>query len=314
MWGLDQIGETNDTIFTIKAPCGSTVKFDSGKIQEIDTNQNRTLTYKYNASIATEVDVDGKPFVQLAIGSTGAVEGFIIGGEKIDVSQARRPNILRKLEQNLIVGFDQSLSKLQWQNGNIESFKFGTDKTLDPNLTITHPGQTKCEFTWDAEARTIKGDGDWSYVIAPEPDGKAIKLLRTNNQGNRQSWLNNLSIGLETTENDGVTRSISRFTSGTLSGLVRKVIERENGVQRVVYSEAYNEDGYPTRITDLNGTRKFVYDKAKHTISCYKDSQLLMTTTLDDQNRIVSVLTGSGITLAARATSFAEPAPGLSTN
>jgi hypothetical protein len=105
------VGETNNTLFTITAPCGGKIKFDGGKIQEIDTNKNRTLAYKYNGPVATEVDIDGKPFVQVeSNATTEASEDLLIGGQKLEISESQRPQVLTKLNQNFIVGFDQSLN------------------------------------------------------------------------------------------------------------------------------------------------------------------------------------------------------------
>ena len=194
-WGGNAgwVGETNNTVFTITAPCGWRIKFDGGKIQEIDSNKNRTLSYKYNGTVATEVDIDGKAFVQVESDSkTGVAQDLLIGGQKIDISQAQRPRIMTKLTQNLVTGFDQSLSSLQWPDGRKESFAFGTDKTLNPTLAITHADQTQRTFTWDPTTRQIKTDGEWTYKLTP---GDNVALDRANAKGQTESSFQDPSTG-----------------------------------------------------------------------------------------------------------------------
>jgi hypothetical protein len=180
-------GETRNTLFTITAPCGSKIKFEGGKIREIDIPKNRTLTYKYNGPVATEIDIDNKPFLVIDCNtSTGVAEDIVIGDQKIAISLAQRPRIQTVSGQNLVTGFDQSLSEFDWPDGKKETFTFGTaDKTLDPNLAVIHPDQTWRYFTWDSATRQIKTDGEWTYKLMP---GDNIALNRINPKGQIESF------------------------------------------------------------------------------------------------------------------------------
>jgi YD repeat-containing protein len=260
------VGETNNTVFTITAPCGWRVKFDEGKIQEIESDKNRTLSYRYNGGIVTEVDVDGKPFIQVESNtSTGVPTNFLIGGKKINISLAQRPRIQALLKQNLLTGFDQSLSSLLGPDGRKEAFAFGTtDKTLDPALTITHADQSKRYFTWDATTRQIKIDGEWSYDIAP---GDNIALKRTNSKGQAEFF--DQENGTTTIQDiDGVKLITSRFVNaGNLSGKIRLITRESHNVSSIVSRYDYNENGKLLRETNEEGlVTKYTYDKSQRCV------------------------------------------------
>jgi hypothetical protein len=258
------VGETNNTLFTITAPCGGKIKFDGGKIQEIDTNKNRTLAYKYNGPVATEVDIDGKPFVQVeSNATTEASEDLLIGGQKLEISESQRPQVLTKLNQNFIVGFDQSLSQLQWQDGRRESFAFSTDKSLNPTLTVTPSNREPRNFTWDTASQQIKTDGTWSYSITPWNATQALLIKRSRQADKFESFVNDDEQGntIETFE-DGRVLTTYRFTSGLLYGRTRKIVETRDSKLTRSIAFTYNESGNLIRKLDsLNGKYDYVYDK-----------------------------------------------------
>ena len=247
------VGETNNTVFTITARCGWRIKFDGGKIQEIDSSNNRTLSFRYNGGIATEVEERGKAFVQVKSnpGAAGQIE-LLINGEPVDISLAQRPQVMTKLNQNLITGFDQSLSQLQWPDGKKESFEFGTDKKLNPTLVITFGDQTQRNFTWDANTRQIKIDGDWIYKLIP---GENIALNRINSKGQTESYFNDPGNGTTTSVGiDGVTRITTRFVNaGVLSGKMRNITQIVNGVSTTLNQYSYDEKGKLIRNIDSSG-------------------------------------------------------------
>jgi len=244
------VGETNNTVFTITAPCGWRIKFDGGKIQEIDTPKNRSLSYKYNGPAATEVDIDNRPFVQVeSDNKTGVAEDLLIGGQKIDIAFAQRPRVQTMLKQNLVTSFDPSLNQLKWPDGKMESFAFGTaDKTLDPTLAITHSGQTERNFSWDATTRQIKIDGVWTYNLTTCDN---VPVNRTNTQGQSESY--STSFGTITEQGTDGTRQITTTFSnaGPLSGKLRKIeLIRHVGDKPDVITEcAYDEKGRLVRET-----------------------------------------------------------------
>jgi hypothetical protein len=257
------VGQTNDTVFTITAPCGWRIKFDGGKIQEIDSNKNRVLTYKYNGPVAAEVDVDGKAFLRVESSpATSRPEDILVGSQRIGISLAQRPQVMTKLTENLVTGFDPSLSQLQWPDGGKEIFAFGTvDKTLDPTLAIVHRDQTQRNFTWDATTRQIKTDGEWAYqLVSTDPALHMGGLRRVNNNGDSESYFLDNASGIEVSTSGPMVEKRGWFTSGPLAGLERYDIRESNG--EVTYSSraSYNEKGKLIR-EQVNGIENdYAYD------------------------------------------------------
>ena len=256
------IGETNNTVFTITAPCGWRVKFDQGKIQEIDTNTNRVLTYRYNGGVATDVYEGDKAFVHIESNiSTGVPSDILIGEQKIDITQAQRPQVVTKLNMNFVTGFDQSLNELQWAGGQKETFAFGTDKNLIPSLTITHADQTSRTFTWDADTRRIKTDGEWVYNLPEATSEASIALLRTNRSGQIESYENGITPGVESEQYlDGTKIKITRFTAELLRGRFRKIEITKPNKLPSVESFDYNENGDVIRYVHNGVVGNYIYD------------------------------------------------------
>jgi len=256
------VGETNNTVFTITAPCGWRIKFDGGKIQQIDSNKNRTLSFKYNGPAATEVDVDGKPVVQVeSDSSTGVAKDLIIGGQKVDIALAPRPRIQAVLNQNLVTGFDQSLSQLQWPDAKKESFAFGTDNSLTPTLAITHTDETQRNFSWDPTTRQIKTDGDWTYTFEPAfQNSSCLGIRRTDAEGQFEYFANDPSRGktVEKTLSGNLTTIYIFVNAGVLNGEVRKKEVQVNGATQTVYEADYDEAGRMTRLKEGNSVVIFV--------------------------------------------------------
>jgi YD repeat-containing protein len=253
------VGETNDTIFTIKAPCGTTIKYDKGKIQEIDTIKNKTLTYKYNGQMASEVDVNGKAFLQVESNdATGVVEDLVVDGLKINVAFGQRPRILNRLNQNMIIGFDSSLSQLQWADGKEEAFAFTTDKNLDPMLVISNSDKTQRHFTWDANTRQIKTDDGWTYNWhATDP----AVTQRTDAEGHLELYSQTAGTTIEQGF-DGVRRITTKFVNaGPLNGKIRAITETKDGVKIPIYVANYDEEGRLIReISNSGVTATYQYD------------------------------------------------------
>jgi YD repeat-containing protein len=256
------VGQTDGTRFTITAPCGWRVKFDTGKIQEIDTPRDRTITIKYNGPAPTEADIDGHAFVQVDPNpATGTAQDIVIAGQKIAISQAPRPRIQHILGKTLITGFDPALSALQWSDGKKETFSFAAPADLTPTLAITKPGQPQRNITWDPSTLQITVDRLWKYTILP---GEYITLQRANGKGHTEAYFYNPSIGLTvTTALDGSTTKIYQFVNGgALAGDVRKKEVISLNGKASTYSYTYDENGRLIRELLPDGSVKQFADPA----------------------------------------------------
>ena len=253
------VGEVDDTIFTIKAPCGWAIKFDKGKIKEIDTNKNQDLTYEYNGPMATALEVNGKALLEVENNNAaGVVEGLLVDGLNVKISLRPRPRILNKLNHNMIIGFDSSLKRLHFADGKEEDFAFTTDGNLDPVLILTSSDQTQRHFVWDAATQQIKTDENWTYAWdARDP----TLTTRTDSEGHVELYSQAIDTTIEQGF-DGVKRITKRFVNaGPLSGKVRSIIETKDGVDTPVYVANYDEGGRLIRESSNSGViASYQYD------------------------------------------------------
>ena len=281
----DWIGQTDGARFTATAPCGWQVKFDAGKIQEIDTPKNRTISIKYNGPAPVEADIDNQPFFQVAQNTaTGVAESITIAGQKIAITQAQRPRISTVLGKTLLTGFDPALSQLQWPDGQKETFNFAAPQDLTPSMVVTRPNQHSRDMTWDATTMQVKTDGDWTYAITAPGGAYGGTLLSRKIRWNQAESFLRTSDG-ETKEVylDGSQKIVYAFVNGPLRGRIRKIITvSSSGQAQVIYSAVYDPDGFLVReqkdgltllykrLPDNKGSAIDIYD-GKNLLLCHRE-------------------------------------------
>ena len=251
------MGETNDARFTISAPCGTKIIYDHGKIQEIDSAQNGTLTFSYNGGVPVEIDHNGTAILQVESDpASGVTNALVIAGRRVEISLAQRPRVVNLLGKNLINGFDPSLASLQQADGGKETFAFGTDPMLNPTLTLNGPGKPPRMFVWDAATRQIKSDVPWNYSL--QPRGDHLRFTRTSAQNQTESFEDDEATGVTSEKNaDGAEVTTSRFVSGPLAGYVRKIEQLDaTGHPIPLYSASYYPSGQLMRETFYPDTVK----------------------------------------------------------
>ena len=284
------MGETNGSVFTISAPCGWKIKYDRGKIQEIDGDKIGTLTYCYNGGVPTEIDHEGSAVLQVERDpGSGMATALVIGEKRIELSLAQRPRVVNILGRNLINGFDLGLSSLQWPDGMKESFTFGTDLALSPTLTINQPEQLPRTLVWDAATRQIKSDGQWVYTL--QPKGDHLRFTRVSPQKQTECYEADEATGMTLEKSaDGGEIDTYRFVSGPLAGSVRKIEQLEGGNRRtLLYSASYFPSGDLMREMFYPDEMKIYSDKnelLKETIA----GQVVYEQDIDSQGRVVRVV------------------------
>jgi hypothetical protein len=280
------VGETNDNLFTIAAPCGWKIKFDQGKIAEIRSGANHTLTWRYNGGVPTEVDDGARVILQVDQDpATGAAGGLVIDGQRLAITMGRRPRVETVLGENLIAGLDSCVSGLQWADGRTESFAFGTDALLEPTLAIAQSGGAGREFTWNPETRQIKSDGDWTYQL--QQVGGHLHFDRTSTNGKSESYEADDGRGVTTEKGpDGKEISTWRFPAGLLAGRIRRIVENDGGGEKLLYTASYFPSGNVMRETFWPDTEKTFADTRqllKETVG----GQVVYEQDFDAQGRLV---------------------------
>jgi len=284
------LGETNDSVFTITAPCGWKIKYDGGKIQEIDGARIGTLTYFYNGGVPTEIDHDGHAVLQVERDpASGTASALIIGGQRVALALAQRPHVISLGGQNLLNGLDPSLSSLQWPDGKKETFAFGTVKSLNPSLTITDSQQNHRTLVWDAALRQIKSDNQWTYSLKTVNDH--LRITRTSPQNQTEIFEQDDAAGMTAEKDaDGAERVTYRFASGPLAGFVRKIEQvADNGTRQPLYSASYYPSGqllreifYPDKVKYYSESRQLL----KETIG----GHVIYEQDLDAQGRVTHIV------------------------
>ncbi len=283
-------GESNDSVFTIAAPCGWKIRFDGGKIQEIDGSAIAPLTYLYDGGVATEIDQAGRALVRLDRDPvSGTATGLVVGGEAIHITLAQRPRVATMLKQNLITGFDASVASLQLPDGRNELFTFGTDKDLTPNVAISGTDLNQRLFAWDPDTRQIKRDGEWSYAF--QQVRGHLRIDRTTAEGKSEAYEADDVTGMTAEKAaEGTEIRTYRFASGPLAGSIRKIEQvTAKGAETPLYSASYFPSGqimreifYPDKIRTYSEQRQLL----KETIGGHVDYEQ----DLDDQGRVVHTI------------------------
>jgi hypothetical protein len=283
----------NNTI-TAWAPCGWKLVFNEGKIVSIVTPKNRNLEIVYRGGKAAEVDLDGTPVLGVGTDSNGEVNSLQFNKGTLSIEQANKPQ-LEVLNGKTVVGsVSPSLSKMTFPDGRTDQFHFNVDSKLEPRMTFGSSASTSRTFGWDSSTDLITQDNDWTYKVTPSSNGQTAAFSRSTTSGQAESWFNDPATGQEVTEVNGVKRIASRFASGKLSGLMRKITETVGGQETTVYAADYDEQGRQIRVMDKGKLRTIVYNDANNSESVYVDSKLLLTATFDDQHRLISSVATNG--------------------
>jgi hypothetical protein len=278
-------GETDGARFTIAAPCGWSLKFDGGRLQEIDGAKNGPLVYRYNGADVTEIDQADHALVQVER-DTGEASALVIGDVRIEIAQAQAPCVARSAGHNLIVGLDRSLVSLTWNDGRRESFALATDALLNPTLTIDHDDGAPRVLTWDAATRQIISDGPWRYAFAPAEEGLRITRTAAGRSPEIFEADHARGVTLETGP-DGHPVATYRFVNGPLTGLVRRIVEDDGAPgAKVLYAASYFPSGnllresfYPDRVRYYADDRRLLKETVGGQVDYLQE--------LDDRGRVV---------------------------
>ena len=246
--------EINGDTITAWAPCGWKLTYSSGKITSIITPKNQVLDIVYRNDKAAEIDLNGAPILVIGTDSqTGLVNSLQFNKNTITLEQADKPQIQTLNGQNVVGSVSKSLSKITFSDGKLDQFRFSVDDKVQPLLAIGDGGPNVRTFGWDPASALITKDNDWTYQITPLSTGRDSAFARKNAFGQRESWFNDPSKGQEVTEISGVKTTTSRFTSGILTGKVRKIEEAKANQTTIVYQATYDEMGRLIRVEKSPG-------------------------------------------------------------
>jgi len=280
-WKAEIRGET----LTAWAPCGWKLVFTKNRLSAIVTQKNQRLDLTSRNGQVTEVLANGLSVLRVERDAmTGRVKGLILrGGERIAIEQQARPRVQPIGEQKTVRGDDYSLSKVTLADGTVKTYEFGMVDQRRPTLKI---GDRL--IVWNGTNQLIAQDGPWTYDIKPDEKNPWANAAigRKNAKGENEFWYYDGIHGQEIVQNLNQPKIVkSWFTSGKLSGKMRKTEKVQNGQSISCRRYHYDEHGQLLReICENDGEREvidYVFDPAKMWVEGRKDDEIVWRKTYD---------------------------------
>ncbi len=241
--------EIQKDMITVWADCGWKLSYLKGKIVGMDTppkkghglSKGHKLDFMYMNDRVASVRVDAVEKLSVEFdSSSGEPKALSLNGKRIGIEFGQKPRVQNINGQNLLGGMDRSLNKLTFADGTAKTYEFGVNDKLQPTLKV---GDRL--ITWDPQNRRILKDGDLTYEI--KADEKNLfanaEIKRTNGKGESNYWFDDRARGTEIVEENGVRKIFSRFTTGKVSGKIRRIEERQGDTVKAMYKASYDEKG-----------------------------------------------------------------------
>jgi hypothetical protein len=287
----------DDHTIEATASCGWVIDFTDGKISEMHTPDNRTITFNYRQGIVTRVDIEGTPLLTVNIdGQSKKITGLSYNGKEVSLEEGRRPMVHHQHGKLLVARIAQSLHKVILSDGKSETFEFGVDDKMKPTLKVT--GSDNHLFTWSPRTKCILKDGDWTYktVVAHKKD-RAIRggrrfanaqIQRTDSKGRTESWFRDLKNGTTTIQKlDGTKIVKERFVGSGLAGKMRSVEKSQGGKTVSLFQGTYDNNKQLVRKLDGKGN-VFEWKTSGNTRTMTENNAPVRATTFDASGRPVS--------------------------
>ncbi|MCC7518015.1 MAG: RHS repeat protein [Verrucomicrobiae bacterium] len=281
-------GETKDNTATLWASCGWKLVYEKGKLASITTPKNRTLQWMRGGDGSVrEIREGGQTHLAVEVNpSKGVDRALVFNGQRVDITWGDRLRVGAD-------GMDRAVVRIALGGASTSgasvpslpaiasvtagrsspaplSFSYGFDAKRHPTLTVSREGESPRVLAWDRFTRLIVSDGEWTYDIKPgnKPVVNAA-IGRKNAQRQTEFWHEESEKGREVViDQNGVTRTTTRFVHGPLSGKLRKIEEASNGITRVVQQISYDEKGRVLRSIDAQGSVEiFTYDQSGRRVS-----------------------------------------------
>lgn len=247
---------------------GWELRYHRGLVRQLKTDTGRTLTWARNGNLVTEIReeaVSGAP-LRLLTTSGGVPNGFEVNGKKHSFDLDKKPRVRNINGQDLISGFDSSLSSWVWPDEKREAYAFEVEEPeMVPNLKLTDRDAVTTTYTWNPKTNAVISDGEWTYDIGEITQTFGLPRIARKNAAGQEEFLrvdNEKGISEEKTLDGGHKITEVFMSTGPLYGKVRKVETIENDVRRLAYQASYDDLGRLIRETNADGfTTAYTFDK-----------------------------------------------------
>ena len=247
-------GEIQGSDITVYSKCGSGWKmvFRQGKLDILSKGTHALKIQRDQLSRPTGISENG--ISRLALNrdeKTGLVSALEMNGKKYLFGYEGKPRIENVGGQNLVGGVEPSLHQISYPDVKEETYDFAVTEKMLPNLKITDVQGKERMIFWGLDGRMLQ-DGEWSYKITPSKmAGANAAIERINQQNQKEYWFRDEGSGTDTTiDLNGAKKICYYFTSGYLAGSLKKIVELNNGIKKIIRKIDYDETGRAIRIFD----------------------------------------------------------------
>ncbi len=254
-------GLIKDNYITVWGECGDKLSFKNGTLVSMQIKEDK-FDYIYKDNRVERLLKNGRTIIEVMSDAvTGDVSGLNLTNSRQEIGfqqSGSRPRTEIAGGVSVVSRVDKTLSDVTKPDGSKNTFVFGLDQKMNP--TLKYEGK---EFCWDQTTKKIARDGEWNYTIYPATETFLNAGIRRTNASNQSEfWNNDREKGVETTSNrNGVTTVQTKFTSGVLSGKIRRIEEiHPNGCNEILYAASYDELGRIKRETRGSEMAIYAYD------------------------------------------------------
>ena len=275
---------------SVMADCGDRLDFQDGRLIGMELKGQRLTierTPDGNAALkqgaSTLLAVQRSPLRE-------EIELHVGQNRKLMVGYASRPIIEVVAGQPVVRMQVKSLGSITAEGGTSRrTWDYAVDEKLNTTMTIG-----KRKIVWSPTTRYALADGEWKYEIKP---GEGVRdnaaIGRTNAKGQNEFWHHDKAKGEEIVQGiDGVKKVTSWFTSGKLSGKIRKYETFKNGERTNAHSWIYDDKTRLVRETVDDQIITCAYDeKDRLTRKMSSSGEVLWERVRDNEGRITRTLT-----------------------
>lgn len=249
-------GQVKGDHFEVTDSRGWSFDYVDGRLRSALTTKGDTLRWLYDGSKVTAIE--SKQFGKLLSVFYDEKSGLLSRidynkGASLSFKIGEKPRLVNVLGKTLVDGMQPSIAEIANNAGYraVGLWEPDMDNGL-MKLILTEKDGSKPQatriFQWDAVSGIIKHDGEFSYTVTPNEDGKEIFpfLERMNNKGQKESYkFDGKKMEAILNKLDGSTVTYQYVgTPGPTFGKLRKSVQTfANGTQKTLYQVAYDASG-----------------------------------------------------------------------
>lgn len=178
--------------------------------------------------------------------------------DNILISRGKRPVISSNGSANILNGFCLSPVAFTRNDKQLAIISYGGNPNLHPTITCEGADGIETEIAWVPSTGAVTSINAAKFKTSKV--GEEVIIEKTLKDGSFEVWKNNETLRRTTTLKNGKETVIYRYAGNIpIAGVTRKIVEKSDGKESVVYSLRVNENLAPLQeINRLNGRNEIV--------------------------------------------------------